>query len=64
MTFLGLLTFSDPSRRISLQTVGELKRLGVSLKVITGDNRYVAANVCGQIGLDGHEPFSPARSCR
>jgi Mg2+-importing ATPase len=55
MTFLGLLTFFDPVKPDLLQTVGDLKRLGVTLKVITGDNRYVAANLCERIGLDGHE---------
>jgi P-type Mg2+ transporter len=55
MTFLGLLTFFDPVKPDLLQTVGDLRRLGVTLKVITGDSRYVAANLCGQIGLEGHE---------
>ncbi len=55
MTFLGLLTFSDPVKPDLLQTVGDLKRLGVTLKVITGDSRYVAASLCAQIGLEGQE---------
>jgi Mg2+-importing ATPase len=53
MTFLGLATFSDPPKADVAATIGELKRLGVSLKVITGDNRHVAAHVCGQLGIDG-----------
>jgi Mg2+-importing ATPase len=53
MTFLGLLAFSDPVKSDLLQTVGELRRLGVTLKIITGDNQYVATHVCRQIGLDG-----------
>jgi Mg2+-importing ATPase len=51
MTFLGLLTFSDPVKPDLLQTGGDLKRLGVALKVITGDSRYVAAHLWTQIGL-------------
>jgi Mg2+-importing ATPase len=34
-----------------VETIGLLKRLGVSLKIITGDNRLVATNVSQQIGL-------------
>jgi Mg2+-importing ATPase len=51
MTFLGLLTFSDPVKPDLLQTVDDLRRLGVTLKVITGDSRYVAAHLWAQIGL-------------
>jgi len=53
MTFLGLVTLSDPPKADLAATISELKRLGVSLKVITGDNRYVAAHVCNQLGIDG-----------
>ncbi len=51
MTFLGLLLFFDPPKPNIVETIGELNRLGVSLKIITGDNRLVAANVAQQVGL-------------
>ncbi|RHX90491.1 magnesium-translocating P-type ATPase [Leptospira stimsonii] len=54
MTFLGLLSFYDPPKPNVSQTIAELNRLGVSLKVITGDNRFVAASLCSQIGLKNH----------
>jgi len=50
MTFLGLLTFADPVKPDLVQTVDDLRRLGVTLKVITGDSRYVAAHLWAQIG--------------
>jgi P-type Mg2+ transporter len=53
MTFLGFLTFFDPPKPGIIETIGHLKALGVSLKVITGDNRLVAASLCDQIGLTG-----------
>jgi Mg2+-importing ATPase len=51
MTFLGFLVLFDPPKSDIAKTIGELKQLGVSLKVITGDNRLVAANVSQQVGL-------------
>ncbi len=51
MTFLGFLVFHDPLKESIAQTVDELKRLGVTLKIITGDNRYVAAHAGQQVGF-------------
>ena len=51
MTFLGFLVLFDPPKADIVETIGLLKRLGVSLKIITGDNRLVATNVSQQIGL-------------
>ena len=52
MTFLGFLVFADPPKPGIGEAIGDLKRLGVSLKIITGDNRLVAAHVSGQVGLE------------
>ncbi|MGE5194945.1 MAG: HAD-IC family P-type ATPase, partial [Deltaproteobacteria bacterium] len=54
MTFMGYLVFRDPPKAGVRETVEELRRLGVSLKMITGDNRLVAAHVAGQVGLAGN----------
>ena len=51
MTFLGFLVLEDPPKAGIVQTVQQLKSLGVGLKMITGDNRLVAANVAQQVGL-------------
>lgn len=51
MTFLGFLLFFDPPKKGVLETIGRLKQLGVSLKVITGDNRLVAAKVSQDVGM-------------
>ena len=51
MTFLGLLALSDPPKADIVETIKKLKSLGVSLKVITGDNHLVAAHVGEQVGL-------------
>ena len=51
MTFLGFLLFEDPIKVDVVETIGRLKGLGVTLKVVTGDNRLVAAHVGQAIGL-------------
>ncbi len=51
MTFLGFLVLFDPPKADIVETIELLKRLGVSLKIITGDNRLVAANLSQQVGL-------------
>jgi P-type Mg2+ transporter len=53
MTFLGFLVLFDPPKPNIVETIASLKSLGVSLKIITGDNRLVAASVSQQMGLSG-----------
>lgn len=51
MTFLGFLILFDPLKPNITKTIASLKNLGVALKIITGDNHLVAANVSQQMGL-------------
>jgi len=51
MTFSGFLILFDPPKPNILETITELKNLGVALKIITGDNHLVAATVSEQMGL-------------
>jgi len=51
MTFLGFLVFFDPAKNGIAETINKLRKLGVSLKIITGDNHLVAANVSQQVGF-------------
>jgi Mg2+-importing ATPase len=43
MTFLGFLIFADPIKSDVTEAISNLRRLGISLKIISGDNRNVAA---------------------
>jgi Mg2+-importing ATPase len=52
MTFLGFLAFDDPVKPDVADTIEHLKKLGVSLKVITGDNALVAQSVSRKVGLE------------
>jgi Mg2+-importing ATPase len=51
MTFAGFLVLFDPPKPGIAGTIGRLSGLGVSLKMITGDNRLVAAHVAHEVGL-------------
>lgn len=51
MTFLGFLVFSDPPKSDARETIAQLRDLGVNLKVITGDNRAVAATISHRVGI-------------
>jgi Mg2+-importing ATPase len=51
MIFSGFLILSDPPKLNILETITGLKNLGVTLKIITGDNHLVAATVSKQMGL-------------
>lgn len=51
MIFSGFLILFDPPKPNILETITGLKNLGVSLKIITGDNHLVAANISQQMGL-------------
>jgi P-type Mg2+ transporter len=55
MTFSGFLVLFDPPKPDIIDTITGLKNLGVALKIITGDNRLVAANVSQQMGLSETE---------
>eukprot|EP00977_Amphora_coffeiformis_P013851 scaffold3763_cov165-Amphora_coffeaeformis.AAC.2 len=48
---LGLLTFLDPPRPDTMQTIKEANRLGVQVKMITGDHLLIAVNTSLELGM-------------
>jgi Mg2+-importing ATPase len=52
MTFIGFLLFLDPPKPDAQKAIVDLKNLGVTLKVITGDNRRVAVHVAQTTGME------------
>ena len=52
LTLEGFLTFADRPKADAGTAIAQLGRLGVEVKIITGDNGLVAATVCSQIGVD------------
>jgi P-type Mg2+ transporter len=51
LIFGGFLAFLDPPKAGAHDALTALDRLGVSLKVVTGDNELVTRHVCGELGL-------------
>ena len=51
LTLEGFLLLEDPIKAGIADTLRELKKLGVSLKIITGDNQHVAESVSARVGL-------------
>ncbi|HLA10942.1 MAG TPA: magnesium-translocating P-type ATPase [Pyrinomonadaceae bacterium] len=49
MTFLALLVFHDPPKVGVVQALNDLRRLGIALKLITGDNVHVATSVTRKV---------------
>ena len=69
MIFLGFLILADPLKPGILASIENLQKQGISLKIITGDNRFVASHVAKMVQLktdriltgSGLEGFSEER---
>jgi Mg2+-importing ATPase len=48
---VGLLVFLDQPKASAAPALTRLHRLGIDVKVVTGDNPLVAASVCRELGL-------------
>jgi len=51
LTFAGFLAFQDPPKAGAGEALTALGRLGVAVKVVTGDNEQVTRHVCAELGL-------------
>jgi len=51
MTLLGFLILQDPPKPGILETINQLADLGVTLKIITGDNHLIAGTIARQVGM-------------
>ncbi len=51
LNFLGFLTFLDPPKSDAAEAIHELGRLGVSIKLISGDSALVAIHVAAKVGM-------------
>jgi Cu2+-exporting ATPase len=52
--FVGVITVADIIREESKQAVGQLKKAGIKVVMITGDSKGVASYVANELGLDDY----------
>lgn len=50
----GFLTFADEPLETAAVALKRLRKDGIKVKILTGDNEFVARYVCEQVGLDGN----------
>lgn len=53
LTFEGFLAFFDPLKDGIVETLADLRAMGIAVKIITGDSRHVAGHVAQAVGLTG-----------
>lgn len=51
MTLVGYIAFLDPPKETAAAAIAALKRHGVAVKILTGDNDIVTRKVCKSVGL-------------
>lgn len=52
MIFAGFLAFLDPPKEDVKSTIHELNRLGIEVKILTGDNHLLTQKICRDIGIN------------
>ncbi len=52
LTLVGFVAFLDPPKDSAAAAIAELRRLGVSIKILTGDNDLVTRKICRDVGVD------------
>ena len=52
LVLAGFLTFSDPPLESAKLSPARLRRDGIQVKILTGDNELVTQHICSQVGLD------------
>lgn len=51
LTLLGYIAFFDPPKDSAAEAVRLLERVGVKVKILTGDNGLVTQKVCHEVGI-------------
>lgn len=51
LTLLGFLLFIDPPKKTAKSSLKLLKKLGISIKIISGDSSLVTRKICYDVGL-------------
>ncbi|MBI5798846.1 MAG: HAD-IC family P-type ATPase [Candidatus Yonathbacteria bacterium] len=51
LTFIGCVSFIDPIKESARQAIKDAQKLGIKIKILTGDSREVAGTVAHNVGL-------------
>lgn len=54
MTLTGFIGFLDPAKPSAQPSIEALHKLGVTVKVLTGDNEIVTQKICKDVGIPVH----------
>jgi P-type Mg2+ transporter len=52
LTLVGLLAFIDPPRPDAAHVLTSLRRDGIEVKILSGDNEHVVEHLCAALGLE------------
>lgn len=52
MVFLGFVAFMDPPKETTKESLELMRKSGVELKILTGDNELVTRYICQQVGFE------------
>jgi Mg2+-importing ATPase len=52
MSFLGFVAFIDPPKETARESLQLLRKAGVEVKILTGDNEKVTSKICEQLGFE------------
>jgi Mg2+-importing ATPase len=48
----GYIGFLDPPKQSAREAIHALRELGISIKILTGDNEIVTKKICSEVGLE------------
>jgi len=55
LTFLGFLTFIDPPKKSAKEALNTFRKLGVKMKILTGDDPIISRKIAEEVGFTSDE---------
>jgi P-type Mg2+ transporter len=55
LTLLGFLCFKDPLKSTAKESIDQFRKLGVEVKILTGDNPTVTKTIVEEVGIEARE---------
>ncbi len=51
LTLLGAIAFTDPLKKTAITAIKKSQKLGLKIKILSGDSKYVCGTIAKQVGL-------------